>query len=94
MPINKTTFAMSALGLLLTGCSALAQQTPPRAYAGNQVLKPVRIVDVPPATKHPVERYSAANCTEPRCHFTVRVTGDCQISLDPQWMAISRRNKV
>lgn len=92
---NKTTFAASALGLLLLGCSVLAQQgSPPIASPSNQTLQPVKIEGVPSATKHPIERYSAAHCLETRCYFTVRVDRDCKISLDPQWMAVSRRNKM
>jgi len=89
MSNRKTLFTAGALAYLLMGCSALAQQPP----AGNQVLKPVRIEGVPVATKHPIDRYSVGNCLETRCHFTVRVSGDCQISLDPQWMGVSKRNK-
>lgn len=92
MPSKKMIFATGALGYLLMGCTVLAQQTP-RPSTGTQVLQPVRIADVPPATNHPIARYSAALCTEVRCNFTVRVSADCQISLDPQWMGISRRNK-
>jgi hypothetical protein len=86
---NRTTFLAGALGLLLLGCSVLAQYPSPP----NQTLKPVKIEGVPAATKHPIERYSVGNCLEKRCYFTVRVDHDCQISLDPQWMGISRRNK-
>jgi hypothetical protein len=90
MSTRKTLFAAGVLAYLLMGCSALAQQ--PRT-TGNQVLKPVKIEGVPVATNHPIDRYSVGNCLETRCYFTVRVNADCQISLDPQWMGVSKRNK-
>jgi hypothetical protein len=50
----------------------------------------VKIEGVQPDAE-PKLRYSAAICLEQRCNFSVRVSGDCHISLDPEWMAIATK---
>jgi hypothetical protein len=98
MAHKKFGYFVGALLFVLAGCSVLEPQArppspKPQAAGVNQALKPVQIVGVPPATQAPIDRYSAALCVDTRCVFTVRVSADCQISLDPQWMGISRRYK-
>jgi hypothetical protein len=55
---------------------------------GQQVQKPYQVVPGP----HPQERYLAGLCKERTCVSTVTVTDRCEITVDPQWMAIAREN--
>jgi hypothetical protein len=87
---RKTTFLFAGgLGVVLVGCSVLAQQ--PKAAGYVQTLQPVVIEGVPKPTQYPTDRYSAAICAQERCTITVRVDPQCRISIDPQWIAVSRK---
>jgi hypothetical protein len=101
----RTAATLVAAAILLQACECLHHGGGPGGGDGGypgppskeppQHLVPIQIVGatmkVPP---YPSDRFSIALCDQAKCNFTVTVQGDCQISLDPQYMAVSRNQHI
>lgn len=101
------TMKIAALGVIactIVACDSMegrAQSPAPGAPTGHgssrtvrmQPLDPVLIQGVKPLAE-PRDRYSAAICDrdDKRCNLAVRVSPDCHVTLDPEWIAIGRRH--
>jgi hypothetical protein len=96
-----TRIAVAILGFLLSACAetqgtgiaSYPGKPGPRPGSGAQKITPVELKNVPPTNAYPSERFSLAVCAQSTCNLTVRVAAPCEISVDPQFMALSRTLK-
>ena len=96
--------ALAAIACTIAACDSIEGRAQSPAPGGSkdrgapravrmQPLDPVIIQGVKPLAE-PRDRYSAAICDrdDKRCNLTVRVSRDCHVTLDPEWIAIGRRH--